>query len=139
MGMRPAGRFDCPDNVAINIEMSEGSVATISYTSCGDRAYPGERIEVFRGGLAAVIDDFMSVTCAEGGRTWTTKKRLGPDKGYDAEMEAFLGAVSYGCSDLPSFESLVAATLAAFAVQTSLRKGTSVQIDAAGFMESAKK
>jgi predicted dehydrogenase/threonine dehydrogenase-like Zn-dependent dehydrogenase len=139
MGMRPAGQFDCPDNVAINIEMSEGSVATISYTSCGDRAYPGERIEVFRGGLAAVIDDFMSVTCAEGGRTWTTKKRLAPDKGYDAEMEAFLGAVSYGCSDLPSFESLVVTTLAAFAVQTSLRKGTSVQIDAAGFMESAKK
>ena len=139
MGMRPAGQFDRPDNVAINIEMSEGSVATISCTSCGDKAYPRERIEVFRGGLVAMTDDFRSVTCAEGGRTWSTKKRPGPDKGYNAEVEAFLGAVLYGRSDLPSFESFVATTLAAFAVQTSLRKGTPVGIDAAGFMESCQK
>jgi predicted dehydrogenase len=138
MGMRPSGQFDRPDNVAINIEMSEGSVAAISYTSCGDKSYPRERIEVFRGGLAAAIDDFRSATCADGGRTWTTTKRLGPDKGFNAELEAFLGAVSGERSELPPFESFVAATLAAFAVEKSLREGMPVRIDTVDFMQNSR-
>jgi polar amino acid transport system substrate-binding protein len=138
MRMRPAGQFDRPDNVAINVEMSEGSVASISYASCGDKSCPRERIEVFRGGLAAIIDDFRLATCAEGGRIWSTRKRPWPDRGYDAEVEAFLAAVSCGRPDLPSFEGFVATTLATFAVEKSLKEEKPVLIDATAFMESLK-
>ena len=46
------------DNVVISIRFADGSVASVVYTADGSKAQAKERIEVFGGGRAAVIDDF---------------------------------------------------------------------------------
>lgn len=131
-GTRNPARAGLADNTAINIESSDGSVAALSFITCGDASLPRERIEVFRDGSAAVIEDFESISCTGAGRSWTGLKGHAPDMGYDAALDAFFGAVAGRRSDLPSFDGQVATVLAAFAVEKSLREGTSVRVESPG-------
>jgi predicted dehydrogenase len=117
------------DQVTLTLRMADGSLATITYASGGDPAYPKERIEVMGSGRLGVLNDFRSLEISHGGRRKTTRG-LTQDKGHDAEMQAFIEACRGGRAPIP-LDSLLATTLATFGALESLRTGRAVPLDLA--------
>ena len=110
------------DTLSIVVKFSNGSVGNINYFANGDRALPKERVEVFGGGRAAVLDDFRQLELWRDGKR-KTSKRLSQDKGFDQELSAFVAAVREG-SEMPiAWRSLVLTTLATLRIEDSLRSG----------------
>ena len=62
-----SGRYS-GDNVIVSLRFANGSEGTISYLANGDRAFSKERIEVFGGGSAAVLEDFRRLELVRDGR-----------------------------------------------------------------------
>jgi predicted dehydrogenase len=54
------------DNAVIQLGFPDGSLGTVSYLANGDKSVSKERVEVFRGGRVAVLDDFRSLEMAGG-------------------------------------------------------------------------
>ena len=110
------------DTLTVTLKFARGSVASLCYASTGDRSYPKERVEVFGGGVSALIDDFRhSETWNAGHRT--RHRSWKQDKGFDGELDAFV-RVARGGGEWPiSLASLAATTRATFAIMESLRTG----------------
>ncbi len=84
----PAGEGEIPEELAVSVGFSGGSVGTVLYTTSGHPSLAKERVEVFKGGRAVVLDDLRLLT-VDG-----VKTHAGPDeKGYQAEIETFVRAV----------------------------------------------
>lgn len=114
------------DDAVINVGFADGSLATIIYTAKGDTALPKERIEIFAGGRAAVIDDFQSVTLVANGKTETHKGAQ--DKGHTALVKAFIDAtISGGVPPIPE-EQLIETSAATIAAVESLRSGDRIDL-----------
>ncbi len=110
------------DTLSIVVKFSDGSVGNINYFANGDRALPKERVEVFGGGRAAVLDDFRQLELWRDGKR-KTSKRLSQDKGFDQELAAFVAAARDG-NEMPiAWRSLVLTTLATLRIEDSLRSG----------------
>ncbi|MEK7412358.1 MAG: bi-domain-containing oxidoreductase [Planctomycetota bacterium] len=90
--LRPTdGTWRSDDNFSATIRFNDGSIAALQYTAMGDPGLAKERIEVFAGGLALVIDDWRSLD-VHGAK----RGALHPghqDKGHLAELQAFANAV----------------------------------------------
>ncbi len=85
------------DDVLLTLTFEDGSIGSIVYASRGHRAVAKERLEVFGGGRAAVLDDFRAAELHGSLGTRRFGGRLsGQDKGHAAELEAFLDAVRTG-------------------------------------------
>ena len=114
------------DDVTASIGFKDGSLATLIYTGSGDTAVAKERVEVFAGGRAAVLDDFRVLTLAAGGKTVETKSTQ--DKGHTAQLTAFLAAVR-GERDAPIPEDqLIEVSMATIAILDSLRSGDRIAL-----------
>ncbi|MBN2569938.1 MAG: bi-domain-containing oxidoreductase [Deltaproteobacteria bacterium] len=122
------GRYH-DDNVVTTLEFADGSLGTITYVANGDAAFPKERVEVFGGGMTAVLDDFSRLELVQRGRKKVYKSRLRQDKGHQEECNAFIGAIRAGGSLPIPLEELVATTLTTFGINDSLRSGTSIELD----------
>ncbi|MBI4454647.1 MAG: bi-domain-containing oxidoreductase [Acidobacteria bacterium] len=124
-----ASVFSAQDNVVITLKLADGSVATITYTAAGDRAFPRERIEIFGGGAACAIDNFRSISFRKKGSRKNKRNLLRLDRGHGAECEAFFAAIR-GENPLPvDFNEYVYTTLATFATEESLRCGVSIPVN----------
>ncbi|MBI4634947.1 MAG: bi-domain-containing oxidoreductase [Candidatus Rokubacteria bacterium] len=119
-----AGRAD---DLAVVLRLADGSLASIVYTASGDKAFARERVEVFRGGAAGVIDDFSRAAVTRGGRT-RRLRRLSVDRGHRREMQVFFDAVRRGGPAPVPFAAYVATTLATLAIETSRREGRPVEV-----------
>lgn len=120
----PASRLR--DNLCVSLELCDGSVASIAYTSQGDVALGKERIEVFGGGVSAVIDEFRVTTVLRGGRSEQRKTKQ--DKGHADELARFIAMVTAGESPPCPLADIRAASLAAIAALESLAVGAAVEI-----------
>jgi predicted dehydrogenase/threonine dehydrogenase-like Zn-dependent dehydrogenase len=116
------------ENVLISVTFADGSLGSIVYVASGDRALPKERVEVFGGGRAAVLDDFRRLDLVSGGRRRKRAARLRQDKGHAAIWDAFAAAVSSGGPPPIPLDHLYAVTLASFAAVESLRSGVGIPI-----------
>jgi predicted dehydrogenase/threonine dehydrogenase-like Zn-dependent dehydrogenase len=115
------------DTVTVVLTYDNGSMATVHYFANGSADLPKERIEVFAGGLSAVVDDFRSTTFY-GVRHVSLK---GPqDKGHKQEMNAFLDAVRVGGPSPIPLDDLFLTSRVTFAVEESLRTGAVVKVGA---------
>lgn len=74
------------DNISINIEFENGSIANIIYTSMGPKSYPKENVRVFTNGNVAELNNFVKAEIYKGGRK-IKKSKLQQDKGFTAEYE----------------------------------------------------
>jgi polar amino acid transport system substrate-binding protein len=110
------------DTLSIIVKLSDGSVGNINYLATGDRAFPKERIEVYGGGLVAVLDDFRRLEVWRGGRR-KASKRLQQDKGFDRELAAFIEAARTGGEMPIAWRSLALTTLAALRIIGALGSG----------------
>jgi predicted dehydrogenase/threonine dehydrogenase-like Zn-dependent dehydrogenase len=115
------------DSVFITLRLADGSNASIAYLAEGDRALPKERIEIFGGGKAFVIDDFRSSSVWQNGRESKTRLRE-QDKGQKDQIRAVCALVRDGGSPLITLEDLAATTRATFRIIESLRTGLPAEI-----------
>jgi len=122
------GREDLPDrdDMTAVIEFGDGSIGTLHYLAGGSAALPKEYLEVHAGGRSAVCNDFRRTTLGDGARKRRFRTR-GQDKGFDAELRAFLGSLQEGEPAI-ALDSLLATTRATFAIETSLRTGETVAL-----------
>lgn len=115
------------DNVAITIELSDGSVGMVTYTAAGDRSFSKERIEVFSGGRVGVLDDFRTLELSSGGKRSRSRKLLRQDKGHEASLRCFADVIRAGGEHVP-FQHVVQGTLATFAARDSLHTGDPIDV-----------
>jgi polar amino acid transport system substrate-binding protein len=120
----PASRLR--DNICVHLELTDGSIASIAYTSKGDVTLGKERIEVFGGGLSAVIDDFRTTTVLRKGRAdkFSTKQ----DKGHAEELRRFIKMVTAAGQPPISIPAMRSASLGTIAAVESLTLGVPVEI-----------
>lgn len=108
------------DTFTATLQFENGSVANIAYFSNGNSSVGKERLEVFGGGLTAIIDDFKILEVF--GKKHHVKRGK-QDKGHTEEMRLVAEALKQG-SPLPvSTQESLDSTLATFALQASLLAG----------------
>ena len=115
------------DDVSISLRFRDGSLATIVYTALGDEAFGKERVEVYAGGSVVTVDNFRSLTVAQGGRL-ERRRSARPDKGFKGALRAFVEAVIHGRPAPVHEAELVETSLATIAVMESLRAGQRVNL-----------
>lgn len=97
--LRPATAQVRPnDNCVITLRYSDGSVATLLYTAVGNAGASKERLEAFWDEKAAMLDDYVRMTCHGAPGGMELKKQ---DKGHASEMDAFLAACRGEAERLP--------------------------------------
>lgn len=111
------------DDVSVHLRFASGALATIIYTARGGRGLAKERIEVFAGGDAWVIDDFKGLSGSGGHGSGLS---AGADKGQQAALRAFAGAVCAGGPAPVDEAELLESSRATLAVLESLRLGAPV-------------
>ncbi|MGE5505908.1 MAG: bi-domain-containing oxidoreductase [Actinomycetota bacterium] len=116
------------DDLTVTLTFADGSLATIVYTALGDSSFSKERFECFAGGTVVALDNFLTLSVTENGRT-RTEKALAQDKGHRAQLEAFVAAVAAGGPAPVDEAELVETSLATIAVLDSLREGRRVRLD----------
>ncbi len=116
------------DDLSVTLTFKDGSLATIVYTAQGDTAHSKERFECFAGGTVVVIDNFLTLSITQGGRT-RTEKSMGQDKGHRAELDTFTHAVATGGPAPADEAELIETSLATIAVLESLRDGRRISLE----------
>ncbi len=129
------GRYS-GDNVVIALQFANGSQGTIGYFANGDRSFSKERIEVFGGGAAGVLEDFRLLELVRHGRKQTFRSRLRQDKGHRGEWEAFASAIRGGAASPIPFDEIVSTTLTTLRAAESRSSGLAVQIAAEDFIRT---
>jgi len=117
--IRPAtAHYRSQDNFTASMSFSDGSVATLTYTSLGAKEHPKEQLTVFVDGKAITLDDYKSLTIA-GGKGQALRTRL-PEKGQKEELDRFFDAIANGGDwPIPLWEQ-VQATRMALDIERSL-------------------
>lgn len=114
------------DNVSMTFTFADGSIGVVDYLANGDKSMPKERLEVFCGGMVAVLDDYVSLSTVKDGRK--KEERISQDKGWRAEMAAFAESVRAGKEPPIPYEQIMAVTKSTFAAVESIRNGSPVEI-----------
>lgn len=110
-------------DVQLDLRYPDGSLGVVTYLTHGHPRAPKETFDVTGGRRSARLDNFARTT------VWTGRRRLvrralgAPDKGQEAELEAFLRAVRTGSPMPIPLASLVATTRATFVAGTPARPG----------------
>ncbi|HET9690435.1 MAG TPA: Gfo/Idh/MocA family oxidoreductase, partial [Acidimicrobiales bacterium] len=110
-------------DLQLDLRYPDGSLGVVTYLTHGHPRAPKETFDVTGGRRSARLDNFARTT------VWTGRRRLvrralgAPDKGQQAELEAFLRAVRTGGPMPIPLASLVATTSATFAAGTPTRPG----------------
>jgi predicted dehydrogenase/threonine dehydrogenase-like Zn-dependent dehydrogenase len=125
------------DNVLISIRFANGSEGTISYLANGDRSCSKERLEIFGGGTAAVMEDFRRLELMRDGSKRTIRYRWRQDKGHRDEWSAFMESVRHGRGAPVSFDELVCSTLATLRIQEAVATGRRLVVDTSAFIDAA--
>ena len=121
------GRYH-QDNVLITLTFPDGSLGSIAYFANGDKSFPKERVEVFRSGRVAVLNDFRRLELINNGKREVQQARLGQDKGHRGSWSAFVEAARQGGKPPIPYEQLLGVTRATFAAVQSLAKGRAEQV-----------
>ncbi|MCU0918342.1 MAG: Gfo/Idh/MocA family oxidoreductase [Planctomycetes bacterium] len=116
--IQATGRFAAEDNVVATIQMADGSVGTVTYTSQGDKSYPREVFEIFHQGMVYYLEDFRYAIQIKGGKRRRLKCRS-QEVGYEEEIRCFLEG-RHGPADT---RRCIVMTRAVFALTESLRTG----------------
>jgi len=108
------------DNFVATMKYPDGSVASLTYSAMGTRSLNRERMEVFAGQHAFILDDFKQLTVYGPGKEEIKMK--GQDKGHAQELNEVYNALSSGSSKLITFEEAVDVMKTTFEVDSRLRE-----------------
>lgn len=126
------------EDVVVTLEFAGGSLGTIVYAAHGSRAFGKERVEVFGGGKAAVLDDFRRLELVTESSRRTASQRWRVDKGHAGLWQAFLHAIESGGEPPLAYADLFAVAEATLAAVDSLRSGAAVELNPAAYDLSHK-
>jgi polar amino acid transport system substrate-binding protein len=118
------GRYS-QDNLIAELTFADGSLGTITYAANGDPAVNKERLEVFAGGRAALLDDFKELSLAHGR---IDKHKATSDKGHRAEMQALVTASASGKAEPVPFREALSSSRATVALAESVQSGMPVKV-----------
>ena len=124
------------DNLVITLRFVDGSVASVVYTADGSKAQAKERVEVFGGGRAAVIDDFRSADFYDGDTGVRTKRGGAQDKGQTAMLLGWIAGLRSG-KPQTSARTLLAVSAATVGAVESMTIGAPICIDEAAWSNGA--
>jgi predicted dehydrogenase len=113
-------RLSNRDSIAVTLTYHDGSVASILYHALGNSDFPKEKLEISAGGEVIVLEDFCKLEIF-GRRKEKIKARQ--DKGFDAEIAAFVNAVVNGGPAPIPFSEILEATETTFAIHQALDTG----------------
>ncbi|HET9747132.1 MAG TPA: bi-domain-containing oxidoreductase [Chitinophagaceae bacterium] len=113
------------DNLAIMLKFRNGSIGNIIYTANGDIALPKERLEIFGGNKAGILNDFKNAELYSGNKVKTFKMQ---GKGHREEINEFFAALSAGTVMPIDFGSLYLTNKATFKILDSLYTGLPQQV-----------
>jgi predicted dehydrogenase len=116
------------DNLSITIEFKNGSLGTITYVANGDKRFSKERVEVFGGGAAVVLDNFRRLELIQKGYRQVFRSWLRQDKGHREEWEELGEAIPSGAAAPIPFEETVCTSLTTFKILESMRLGKPVKV-----------
>lgn len=107
------------------LRFANGSVGSLVYAGAGDPRLPKERVELFGGGVSAVLDDFRRLEIYSAARR--TVQRGKQDKGHRPQLVRFVRSVM-GELEPPPVESYLASSRATIALAESLRSARPVDL-----------
>lgn len=114
------------DSLCIALSYQDGSVASIIYHALGNPGFPKEKLEIAADGKVIDLDDFCKLEIF-GPRKERIKSKQ--DKGFAAEIDAFVRAVVNGGPAPIPFEEIVETTRVTFAVHKALNTGRIIYLD----------
>lgn len=113
------------DTISINIDFKNGSIATISYFSNGNKSVNKEYLEVFSGGQVVIIDDFREMIVYSKKKNKIKTKQ---NKGYSEEIKQFINSIKEGKPSPISFEELYLTSLATFKIIESINTSQTIKL-----------
>ena len=111
------------DSFSATLKYSNGSVATLVYSSLGNRFAGRERMEVFGQRTVITLDDFRQLVCYSGKKPVTYQTRA-QDKGHKNEFDELAKAAGGEANHLISAPEIIAAMHDTFLVDRLLRQET---------------
>ena len=108
------------DNFSATVTFSDGSVASLMYTSLGSDEYSKETADLYVDGKVAVLDDYKSLQFFGTGRK--TVRSSKQEKGHKEELREFAESVNTGRWPIPWREQLQSVQIA-LAVEEELKSG----------------
>jgi polar amino acid transport system substrate-binding protein len=108
------------DNFVATLKYPEGSVASLTYSSLGTRSMDRERMEVFAGGHAFVLEDFKRLHVYGPEKDEINLRTQ--DKGHARELEEVFNMLTSKPTNLITFEEGVEAMKTTFEVDSKLRE-----------------
>lgn len=120
------GLPDRPEQFAVTIRLSDGSIGTITHSVNGDLHLGKERVEAYSGARVAVIDDFESLYLCSG-RKNTTRKTSG--KGHEQCVAAYCQWIAnHSAEDPVSGDELFLGALATLLVPKAIASGSKMEV-----------
>ncbi|MDH1109239.1 bi-domain-containing oxidoreductase [Pseudomonas otitidis] len=114
-----AGGIRGNENFTATIRYSDGSVASLLYTSLGAASHPKERMDIYTDGKVLSLDDYRTVSVSgDSARSWTSPM---PQKGQYEELVALADAIGSGVIDERNIRSQLATTRLALAIEKQLQ------------------
>lgn len=117
--------FALNDSLCLNLQMYNGSIASISYQSNGHPDLPKELIEVSAGGVSGRIMDFKRIDVW--GKKHIVKSTKRQDKGHNAIVTHFLEVIKSGLISPFLFEDQWNVTSVGLAALRSLQENRPIQ------------
>lgn len=116
------------ENLITTIQLENGSIGNIIYTSNGDPSFPRERIEIIGSNAIFIINNFRELIISKNGRKTKEKKLFSIDRGHKKEFEFFFNCLRDGKPLPVSFKSYFYTTLATIAIRESLIKNKIIKL-----------
>jgi len=113
------------DSIVITLTYADGSLGTIIYHALGNSRYPKEQLEIAGAGTTVFIDDYRRLAIYGKQKERVKKKQ---DKGFVAEINAFINAILKGGPQPIPFSELVETTEVTFAIHRSLVTGQVISL-----------
>ena len=115
------------NNMVASFRFADGSVGNLTYCTLGSKDAGGECVEAFTTGLSVRVEDFKRLTIASSRSR--RRSRWWPDKGYRAQIAAFLGGIRAGTPPLVGVRDGARATIACLRMLESARAQAPRAID----------
>jgi len=115
------------DNLLINMKFIDGSIANLTYSASGDKAYPREKLEIFFDGKTIFLEDFRISKLYANGKI-TSFKTISQEMGYHEELKHFVTCVSGNEKIIVSLEDMFDTMETIFAIERSLSTANVVNL-----------
>ena len=115
------------DNLVVALKFKDGSIANLTYSALGDKAYSRESIEIFFDSKIISLHDFRRSELHENGKT-IVYKTSSQEMGYSEELDHFKNCLSGKENQIVSMEEIFATMKTIFAIENSLATANAVNI-----------